>query len=122
MGAGNYLPSRDVGDYAMIYVEADDYELLKEKILRCLPGSFYPDEKHRTRCYQIAENNLLSICVADNEWSTAVFVCPNDFVLDGRNEINLAYHHLPNIMKRIKAALGGYRLSVRNGPWCSSRI
>jgi len=115
-----------MGDYEMIYVSGAErsHDQIVDNILCNLPRSFNKEVKWRAHnSHQIAENGLLSVCTADNEWSEAVFVCPNEYVLDGHPELlNLAYRHLPNVMKHIKKGLRQYELRVRCGPWTSGRI
>jgi hypothetical protein len=126
MGAGNYLPSREMGDHRLVYVDGqfgeDEYQALIDTIRASLPKSF--DKENRWVVHNakvIARSTLLDVCVADNEWSEAVFLVPTEGLVEYPSEMNLAYHHLDrlaeNLFRKLKEA--GYTLRVRSGPWTS---
>ena len=126
MGAGNYLPAREMGDYEMVYVSGQfedfQYRQLIEDVRDLLTNAFWEENEGGVRCEIIAQSNLLDVCVADNQWSIAVFVVPNHMIIDGYpSEVNLAYHHLPLLAKKVFKGLDrkGYDLHVRAGAWCS---
>lgn len=126
MGRGNYLPSPEMGEHELVYVDGEfdeeQRDQLVAEIYAALPGSFY--EVHEWRQHDsvaIARNRLLDICIADNEWSKAVFVVPREGLVEYPSELNLAYRHLANTAKRLFGKLAElYLLRKRAGPWCSA--
>lgn len=128
MGRGNYLPSSEMGDHEMVYVEipyedVDEqwYDELIGDIRSSLPGSFYDIREHRVHdSTAISRNKLLDVCVADNEWSTAVFIVPREGLDEYPSEMNLAYRHINNVAKKAFDKLAKlYPLRVRCNAWCS---
>jgi hypothetical protein len=128
MGRGNYLPSQEMGDHEMVYVDgffdALEYRYLIQVIRDSLPKSFDENDKRLVHeCEAIASSALLDVCVADNEWSTAVFVVPAEGLVEYPSKMNLAYHHLNptarNLFKKLIDA--GYTLSVRASAWTSGK-
>ena len=129
MGAGNFLPAEEMGDYEMVYAEPfddsdDEYRWLVQNIRDSLPGSFFNIDESRVRSTAVARNALLDVCVADNQYSVAVFVVPTQGIMDGYpSELNLAYGHLRKVARRLFDRLKdqGYKLRIRTGPWTSGQ-
>ena len=143
MGKGNYCPfDEHVSDFEMVYVDIPQFfteedkrnvdtwtvqalydswvQQLQDDVWNLLPKSFGREEKWELSEYILASNNLLTVRIADNEWSKAIIVRPP--LKDGV-PLGLAYHHMPVLARRIFVGLAGkgYDLYKRTGPWTSEK-
>lgn len=139
MGRGNFLPSNLEGEigYEMIYIsipepdseytceiECEDFvQMLEEEILNVLPKSYFPEQRYVGDRYVIAQNDVTSIYLADNQYSLALVIHPrfSDYFPTHRF---LAVRHLEGTMNKIKTRLKelNYQLSIRTSSWTSAQI
>lgn len=140
MGAGNFMPSRNIDsvgyyvDFEAIYGadywenESQDFQYewedfkteLFEAIKNAIPSMDFIN-KWENDNFVLCENRLLQVVIGDNQSSAAVYIIIPEY----GNFINLASKQLYNVADKVKKILLSYypdSVSIRNCAWTSSKI